>query len=305
MTIRQLRYALAVSDTLSFTEAAERLHVSQPSLSQQIRALEEELGGSLFERRPGGPVRLTAAGQALISEARVAITSADRAAEAARQALRIKTHELGVATVRSLAASQHFPRAIEQWHAAHPGVAVRLHEFAHRREVEGAVRERIVEIGVGPRPADWEGATKSVGWDELVAVLPVGDPLLHAPGHISLQALSDRDWVLFEPDYGLAEPVIEACAAEGFKPRPFVHTVQVEAAARLAAAGIGPTLVPRNAVPGDVTQMTRRLDPPVVWQLVAFSADPTWTDTAADFLQVLLDIDWPRTKPANARVLQR
>src|SRR5215216_4431804 len=74
MTLRQLSYVLAVADAGSFTEAARRLHVAQPSLSQQIRALEEELGGRLLERPPR-PVRLTAAGRAFVAEASTASTS--------------------------------------------------------------------------------------------------------------------------------------------------------------------------------------------------------------------------------------
>src|SRR5215216_2386599 len=75
MTLRQLSYVLAVADAGSFTEAARRLHVAQPSLSQQIRALEEELGGRLLERPPR-PVRLTAAGRAFVAEARPAVSTA-------------------------------------------------------------------------------------------------------------------------------------------------------------------------------------------------------------------------------------
>jgi DNA-binding transcriptional LysR family regulator len=301
MTLRQLQYALAVAEESSFTRAAARLHVSQPSLSQQIRALEGELGGDLFERRSGS-VSPTPAGQALLAEARVAVISAERAGEAARRAMRLELGHLSVATVRSLAVS-HLPASLERWHVLYPGVPVRLHEYAHRNDVEDAVLSRVAEIGVGPRPGHWDGLIVRLGWDELVVVLPVRDPLLQSPGPVSLRALSNRDWVLFEPEHGLAELVSQACKADGFTPRPFVHTAQVDAAARLAAAGIGPALVPIDVIQSESAPAIRRLDPPVVWEVAAFTTSATWSDTGAPFLEVLAQGDWQRRRPRGARVL--
>src|SRR5690349_3953302 len=104
MTLRQLEYVLAVADTRSFTQAAERMHVSQPSLSQQIQVLEAEIGGALFDRPPK-PVRLTNAGRAFVAEARVAVASAGRAEKVARQRLELEPETLTIATVPSLAVS--------------------------------------------------------------------------------------------------------------------------------------------------------------------------------------------------------
>src|ERR1700709_1051871 len=87
MTLRQLEYLLAVAQTGSFTEAASRVHVSQPTLSQQIRALEAEVGGPLRDRSPAH-VELTSAGKAVVGDARAAVTSAQRALSAGRRALR-------------------------------------------------------------------------------------------------------------------------------------------------------------------------------------------------------------------------
>ena len=86
MNLRQLRYILAIADEGSFTRAAERLFVAQPSLSQQIKSLERELGGPLLERLPKG-IRLTAAGKAFVPEARAAVAHAERATRDARSAL--------------------------------------------------------------------------------------------------------------------------------------------------------------------------------------------------------------------------
>jgi DNA-binding transcriptional LysR family regulator len=170
MTLRQVAYLLAVADMGSFTAAARRMHVSQPSLSQQIRALEAELGGPLLDRPPR-PVRLTAAGRAFVAEGRTALTAARRATDAARATMNLEVRELRVATVRSLAVSQ-LPGAIKRWQASHPGLTVHLKEYAHRNLVAEAVLEGTSELGIAPRPATWPGVVARLGWDELVVVLP-------------------------------------------------------------------------------------------------------------------------------------
>src|SRR5258708_30621983 len=101
MNLRQLRYFLTIADEGSFTRAAEQLLVAQPSLSQQIKALEHELGGPLLERLPKG-VRLTAAGKAFLPEARAAVTHADRARRNARSALGLQAGQLQAATATSV-----------------------------------------------------------------------------------------------------------------------------------------------------------------------------------------------------------
>src|SRR5436305_8213743 len=100
MNLRQLEYFVVIADTGSLTAAAERLFVSQPSLSQQIAALEQELGGQLLERLPRG-VRLTIAGQSLLAEARAAIRNADRGRHAVRSALELEAGQLEVADTTS------------------------------------------------------------------------------------------------------------------------------------------------------------------------------------------------------------
>jgi DNA-binding transcriptional LysR family regulator len=268
MTLRQIAYLLAVADIGSFTAAARRMHVSQPSLSQQIKALEAALGGPLLERPPR-PVRLTAAGRAFAAEARAALGGIHRAADAARTTMNLEIGELRVATVRSLAVSQ-LPSAIRRWQASHPGITVHLKEFAHRELVAESVLGGESELGIAPRPAGWPGVVQRLGWDELCVVLPRSDPSLDLP-RVPLDTLAGRDWVLFEPGHGLAGIAAWACAQAGFEPRGVAYTAQVEAAARLAVAGVGPALVPANTVPAEYRDHARQLDPPVVWEVSAFT----------------------------------
>jgi DNA-binding transcriptional LysR family regulator len=300
MNLRQLQYFVAIADEGSLTRAAERLLAAQPSLSQQIKSLEGELGGALLERLPNG-VRLTAAGKAFLTDARLAVTHAARAARNARSALGLEAGELEVATVTSVAFGV-LPPAFELWHARYPATTLLLREFQHRRALDEAVRAGTGDIAVGPRPTRWAGPVVGLGWEEFVAVLPRSDPLAQGRRVVVLEELADRDWVLFGPDHGLTEFVLEVCARAGFVPRRRVQTGQVVAAAHLAAAGFGVALVPSNVVPYELNGTVRRLKSPVVRQLVAF-ARQDWTPLARAFLDVLQTQSWHR-RPPSATVVE-
>jgi DNA-binding transcriptional LysR family regulator len=296
VNLRQLRYLVAIADEGSFTRAAERLFVAQPSLSQQIKSLEHELGGPLLERLPKG-VRLTAAGKAFLPEARAAIAHAERAGRDARSALGLQAGELEVATVTSVAFGV-LPPAFERWRESYPGTTIALREYTHRRALDDAVRIGVGDIAVGPRPSDWSGPVVELGWEEFVVVLPASDPLGRRERHVSVEELAQRDWVLFGPDHGLSELILETCARAGFTPRRTVETGQVAAAANLAAAGLGVTMVPDNIVPAGLGACIRSLKPRLVRQIVAFTRQD-WSPLAAAFLEVLQAQNW-RSRPPSA-----
>src|SRR6478609_2583385 len=201
VNLLQLRYFVSIAEEGSFTRAAERLLVAQPSLSQHMKSLEHELGGALLERLPKG-VRLTAAGKEFLPEARAAVTHADRAKRNARSVFGLEGGELEVATVTSVAFGV-LPPAFELWHANHPSTRIALREFTHRQALDDAVRAGVGDIAVGPRPPHWKGPLVALGWEEFVVVLPRSDPLTKSKRAISLEELADRDWVLYGPDHGL------------------------------------------------------------------------------------------------------
>jgi DNA-binding transcriptional LysR family regulator len=292
MTLRQLEYLLAVAQSGSFTAAAAGLHVSQPTLSQQIRALEAEVGGALLGRPPA-PVALTPTGRALVGDAQAAVTSARRALTAGRRAIRAAPRLLTMATVRSLAAAV-LPATIKRWHELQPDVSIRLLEFPNRGEVTEAVIDGRADLGIGPLPPDWSGARVELGWEQLVLVMPLSDPLAQAVHDLSLEALSGREWVLYDEGHGLGEQALAACRAAGFEPQWAVRTAQVEAAARLAAAGIGPALVPIKNVPPDLAQNVRGVDPPVSWRVWAYVIAQEFSDIAGAFADVLVEGPWQR-----------
>jgi DNA-binding transcriptional LysR family regulator len=298
VNLRQLEYFVVIAQEGSFTRASERLLIAQPSLSQQIRALEAELGGSLLERLPRG-VRLTMAGQNFLPEAQAAISHTDRARRSVRMALGLESGQLAIATNTSAAAGI-LPSVLTHWQALHPSIEVSLSEYLHRRLLEKGVRGGDGDMAVGSPPDRWEGPIEPLGWEEFVLVLPDGDPLLRNRS-IDLAQLAERRWVHFAAGHGLAELVDMLCGAAGFIPRVAVRTSQVVAAPLFAAAGLGPALVPDNVVPDSAKQLVRPVRPRLVRPVVAFTRRE-WSPVTHAFLEILHDYQW-RRKPPRATML--
>jgi DNA-binding transcriptional LysR family regulator len=295
MNIRQLECFVAVVDEGSFTRAARAIGIAQPSLSQHIRTLEEELSGRLIERLPRG-IALTPAGRTLLPEARAAVRAVERGRRGARAALALEAGELEVATVLSMAVGL-LPRYIKVWHERYPNVGIRLHEYRHRSQLQDAVEQGVADFAIGPLPdRSWEGPLAVISWEEFVVVVPPADPLAGRRS-IQLAELADREWVLYHQDHGLAGVLEETCRQAGFSPRGSVRTSQAEGAARLASAGLGPAFVPDNIVLPGIEGSVLRLKPRLIRDVAAY-ARTEWSPTAAAFIGVLGAEHRPR--PAGA-----
>ncbi|MEV4611656.1 LysR family transcriptional regulator [Kitasatospora sp. NPDC049258] len=265
-TLRQLEYLVTVVDTGSFTRAAERLHVTQPALSHQIRALERSVGGPLLERLPRA-VRLTPTGRAVLPHARAALAEAERLRSAAARAAGLDEGELEVATVYSVSIGP-LPAVLRSWREQYPGVRIRLREYPHAERLQAAMAAGEADLAVGPTPAGWEGPVRELGVEEFVVVLPAGELVT---GPVRLAGLAERDWVHYAPGNGLAEVLDQACAKAGFQPRIAVRTEQTAAAPLLAAAGLGPALVPANTLPPGFDGTVLHPQPPVRRTLTAYT----------------------------------
>jgi DNA-binding transcriptional LysR family regulator len=299
MNFRQLECFVAVVDEGSFTRAARRVGITQPSLSQHIKALELELEGALLDRLPRG-VSLTPAGRSLLPEARTAVRALERGRQGARSALALELGELEIATVLSMAVG-YLPRHIGVWHGRHPNVSIRLHEFRHRTLLEDAVEQGVADFAVGPQPVRaWDGPLETVAWEEFVIVVARSDELA-GRRTVRLEELRDREWVLYHPDHGLAGIVEEVCGRAGFRPRGAVQISQAEGAVRLAAAGLGLALVPDNIVLPAADCAVLRLTPRLIRNIAVY-ARTDWSPTAAAFVDVLRS-DAPQ-RPSEAVAIQ-
>ncbi|TWD79965.1 DNA-binding transcriptional LysR family regulator [Kribbella amoyensis] len=289
-TLRQLEYLVTVVDQGSFTRAAELLHVTQPALSHQIRALERSAGSQLLERLPKN-IRLTPSGRAMLPHARAALADAERARCAARQTAGLEAGELQIATLYSLSLGV-LPAALRAWRREHPDVGIRLYEHRHTDELVEAMRTGQADLAVGPDPTGWSGVKHLLGEEELVVVVAADDPLLtprrrrRRQHTVELTELAERAWVHYVPGHGLGDMLDLACAQAGFEPRIAVRTEQTAAAPALAAAGLGPALVPANILPPGFDGHVLHPEPRVCRTLAAYTRG-TPDPLAAAFVDVL------------------
>ncbi|OBC17121.1 hypothetical protein A5784_25030 [Mycobacterium sp. 852013-50091_SCH5140682] len=271
MRLRQVEYFVAVVEAGSITQAAANLYLAQPSLSHQITTLEKELGSALFERLPRG-LRLTPAGRAFLIEAKRIVADVARAKRAVQSVGDGVIGELEISTVTSLAAGI-VPSVARSWRSSHAKVALRLHEHTHAHRLEEGLVNGVGDFGFGPQPRLPMGEVVDVGAEEFVFVLPAGDPL-GGQQTVDPRELADRPWVLYDANHGLSEVVTAVCSAFGFSPTGAVRTSQVQTAAQLAAAGLGPALLPSNVVPGDIDAVVLSAERPLIRKLSAYARGP-------------------------------
>ncbi|UAK25253.1 LysR substrate-binding domain-containing protein [Sphingomonas nostoxanthinifaciens] len=243
--LRQMRYFVALGDTLHFGRAAARLNVTQPPLSRQIAALEAALGVLLVERRPRAIV-LTEAGQAFLDECRQILARVDAACDAAR---RIDRGELDRLSIGFMMHAAHSVAAglASRFMAAFPNVAVQLRDMLPSTLLEEVVAGRI-DAGILFAPQPMRGlAMRTVLREPLCCALPADHPL----GQLAIvpaAVLRDLPFITTPADLSpnLRATILDYCHAAGFVPR-IVMEVQVhQTIASLVGEGMGIALVPQS-----------------------------------------------------------
>lgn len=170
MELRHLRYFLAVADAVHFTRASEQLYVSQPTLSHQIKQLEDELGTPLFDR-VGKRVRLTTAGHVFSDYARRALREMEEAKVALGELDGLARGTLTIGVVQTVNCYL-VPEAVASFNTAHPGVSVRVEELSDD-EIERQLISGKVNLGIGFIPASSpEIITEPLFEEQLVLVVP-------------------------------------------------------------------------------------------------------------------------------------
>jgi DNA-binding transcriptional LysR family regulator len=255
MELRHLRYFVAVAEELHFRRAAERLHVAQPAVSEQIRKLEAELGVTLLNRTHRH-VSLTIAGAALLEEARVVLRQADIAVRVTRTARQEQLARLRIGYIAdSLPAS--IPQALAKFRTAAPGIEVLL-EGGPAPRLAKDVRSGTLDLAVVCLPAPVSDLrVASLGTETAVAALPAADRLAWYP-RVSPAQIGERPLVLLPRAHNPAfhDGVVAAWRTAGLMPA-YLDTAQPDIGhAQLAvAAGAGVALLPassaeRVSVPG-------------------------------------------------------
>lgn len=243
--LRQLRYFIAVAEHLSFSRAAEHLHLAQQSLSQQIQALERGLAVRLFDRDTRG-TRLTAAGQVFLPEARAVLACFDTAVAVVRRADRGELGRLDLAFLTSTA-NYMLPPVVRAMRERFPGLELTTHNVPIDELVAGLRAGRFDAAFTRPPLVD-DVATRALAVEPVCAVLPAGHPLA-TRDVLHLSELAGENWVLtprssWAPWHAKYD---RDFAAAGFAPTVVQRADGVPNLLGLVAAGVGVTRLARSA----------------------------------------------------------
>ncbi len=255
MELRHLRYFTAVAEEAHITRAAERLGIQQPPLSQQIRALEAELGVTLFKRGPRG-VTLTAAGEVFLRETRAVLAGAARAAEKAQLAALGQQGEIAIGLTTSATLHPLVPTIIGAFGRAYPEVALEIHEGNAADLTDALARSTLQACflrAVVDRPPGI--AFLELLEEDVLLALPDGHRLLSGPAPrsgrekpIKLSNLAEERFILVRRHAapGLYANLIDACRRAGFEPRVVAEVGRMLTNINLVAAGVGISIVPAS-----------------------------------------------------------
>jgi DNA-binding transcriptional LysR family regulator len=246
MKIRQLEYFLTTAEEGGFNRAAKRLHVAQPSLSVQIKALEEELGTMLFERNKRH-VFLTQAGKQFQKRAREIMSLADCAKSEARCAEAGELGALDIGYSVSAMFCRELPISIRRFRLQHPNVLLSVHGIPSLEQLH-RLMERTLDLGILRKP---DGKVPSgihmSEWHRTPLIVAVQEehPLARRPS-ISLGQLKNEPFVVYprEAGTGIYWEFSDLCSNAGFRPRVAQEALESTEILGLVAAGIGIAVVP-------------------------------------------------------------
>lgn len=245
MELRHLRYFVTLAEELHFGRAAERLHIAQPPLSQQIQQLEAELGFQLFHRTKR-TVQLTEAGQVFLSEVQGILRQLNRAVQLGRQTSRGELGQLAIAFVSSTAYNV-LPSILQTFRNRVPGVNLELHEMTTDRQLQ-LLRSGQIDVGFVRPPVEEDIFNFKIVFEEpLVVALPETHSIANQ-STVSLRSLSNQPFILFPRPIapGLYDQIISLCQQAEFTPIIAQQAIQMQTIVSLVAAEMGIAIVPES-----------------------------------------------------------
>lgn len=245
MELSQLRHFVTIAETQSFTEAAHRLHLSQPALSYQIKQLENELGARLFNRT-SRKVDLSQDGKAFLPLAQSVLAKADEAQQMMKERLGVATGEVSFGTIPTVGAYA-VPQMLAGFRRNFPGITVNLLE-AGGPGLERGVLDRKMDFAIvsDTDAPDALDVTPLVA-EELMLAVPVHHELA-GTASVHLRDLEREEFIMLGGDFALATQIINACREAGFEPQVAYHTGSMESVKSFVAHDLGVAIVPKLAL---------------------------------------------------------
>ena len=274
MELRHLRYFIAVAEELHFTKAAERLHIAQPPLSQQIQQLEAELKVKLFHRQTKRQVQLTEAGKVFLQEAYQLLVQLETAVALTQRIGRGQTGRLRIGFT-SLVIYDLLPLILQEFHAQFQEVELVLRELTTSQQ-EQALRDSLIDVGFAHPPLEDDTLSyKCIHKQTLVVALPSTHSLAQ-PEQISVRSLLNEPLIVF-PRYlapGLYDRIMSLFEQENCQPNITQLAIQMQTIIALVSARMGVAITPSSLQnlqrPGvtyrPIVEQVPVIETAVIWQ---------------------------------------
>lgn len=241
MLLRHIRYLLAVAEHRNFTRAAEALHVSQPTLSQQIRQLEDSLGAALFDRS-GRSIRLTDAGEAYVRFARLALQDLEAGKRAMHDVRDLSRGSLRLAMTPTFTAYLIAP-LLHRFHSLYPGITLSVEEMTQDR-LEAALAEDRLDIGIAFTGMHLADIQSEALFSETLSLM-VGATHPQAVGQVlTADDLERQSLVLLSQDFATRQHIDLYCRQHGIVPRIAIEANSISAIVELVRRGQLATILP-------------------------------------------------------------
>ncbi|MFN6540940.1 MAG: LysR family transcriptional regulator [Nostoc sp. EkiNYC01] len=246
MELRHLRYFIAVAEELHFSRAAERLHIAQPPLSQQIQQLEAQLGVELFHRKTKRQVQLTEAGQVFLQEAYQLLAQLQKAIELTQKIGKGEKGQLRIGFT-SLVTSNLLPVILRQFREKFPEVELILHELT-TTEQERALQENRIHVGFAHPPLEDNTLNHKCIQQEALIVALAETHLLAEQEKIAVRSLINENLIVFPRHLGsgLYDQIVSLCQQANFRPKVTQEAIQMQTIIGLVSAGMGIAIVPSS-----------------------------------------------------------
>ncbi|HEX4153574.1 MAG TPA: LysR substrate-binding domain-containing protein [Steroidobacteraceae bacterium] len=245
MNLKDLKYLVALADTGHFGRAAERTFVSQPTLSAQIKKLEDFLGVKLVERQPKN-VQLTEVGKQIVVRARHMLNEGDEIVALARDNTNPLCGKLKIALIPTIG-PYLLPRVMQKLRKALPELKLMLYEYQTESLLK-RLRDGEIDLGVIALPTDEEGLESRALYKEVFTVaLPNNHPLA-GKSTIKVQDLKDQTLLLLEDGHCLRDQALEVCSRIDIREPEDFRATSLETLRQMVMAGLGITLMPEFAV---------------------------------------------------------
>jgi LysR family hydrogen peroxide-inducible transcriptional activator len=247
LKLKDLRYLVALADEKHFGRAAERSHISQPTLSAQLKKLEDYLGVQLIERNPK-QVTLTEAGEQIVSRARRILEASDEVVTLARAHRDPLAGKLRLALLPTIG-PYLLPRVAREIRKALPRLELRLYEYQTVPMLE-KLHDGSIDVGVLALPVDLDGLESRPLYDEPFTVALPQHHKLTKKTSLRVEDLKDESLLLLEDGHCLRDQALEVCSGVGMQEKQDFRATSLETLRQMVATGAGVTLLPELASRG-------------------------------------------------------